>query len=394
MQNSEVVQSLRNLRYHFGAQPGSLVLLREKILQEADSINSVRRIHISPTRQDVSVFWKSQVLVHFRIVPQVAAALALVVVIVGVGSAVALRAKPGSPFYKMRVALEDTSVALYPQHATRAALEIELFDKGVRELKEVSEDDISSPTVFAVLDTLDERLLKANERIRTYTQAQLDPRLFSTIISATNKAINAHTTLKSLQESAPIAMQSKFNKAIAASSRLKLTALQVLVTYTDRSNDANAQEVVAEKLLEEIAAVKTSVTSLKGVREPEGVTEEPEDNVKIIENAISGAEVALREGKLSIALDRILESAEILESASIGRVEGESIEIVGNLQSVTSTNESSTPLVVDNDNERLDSSGNSDTSAPASTVSLPTKTEENIEQTPKEPPEYPVGFDL
>ena len=186
-------------------------------------------------------------------------------------------------------------------------------------------------------------------------------------------------------------MQSKYNRAIAASSRLKLTALQALVTYTDGTKDIKAQEAVAEKLQDEIIAAKESVNTLKGAQESE--TAAKSDNIKNLENAINNAEVALKEGNLSIALNHIIESNELLESSK-GIVEGGSIEIAGSLQFVTSTNESSTPVIVDKQAVVLEPSGNSDDSALTSTTSFPVNIDENIEQTPKEPPEFPLGFDL
>ncbi len=392
MRDDDLIKSLINLRQHISVPMRNLVSLRTKVLNSADFIIFAQKSRTTPLPQaSFFVFWKLYIQTHFSIVPQVATAVAIVLVIVGAGSAYSLHAKPGSPLYKVRITLEDTSVALHSQSTRRTALDIQLFDKGVSELKEMSTNDASSSAVIAVIDTLDERLVKVNDRIGTLKGVQLDSQVVPTIISATDKAIYAHNTLKSLRESAPVAMQSKYNKAIAASSRLKLTALQALVTYSDGAQDTDAQEVVAEKLQDEIIAAKESVNTLKGTQESETATKS--DNIKNLESAINNAEIALKEGNLSIALNHIIESNELLESSK-GRVEGDSIEIVGSVQSVTSTNESSTPVIVDKETVVLEPSRNSDNSAMSSTTSLPLNIKENIEQTPKEPPEFPLGFDL
>ncbi|MFA4872408.1 MAG: hypothetical protein WC659_00535 [Patescibacteria group bacterium] len=394
MRDNDLIKSLINLRQHTSVPERSLVSLRTKVLNSAGSITFTQNSRIPPLpiqTTSLFVFWKSYIQTHFSIIPQVATAVVIVLVIVGAGSAYSLHAKPGSPLYKVRITLENTNVALHSQPTRRTALEIQLFDKGVSELKEMSTNDASSFAVIAVIDTLDERLVKVNDRIGTLKGVQLDSQVVPTIISATDKAIYAHNTLKNLRESAPIAMQSKYNRAIAASSRLKITALQALVTYSDGTKDTKAQEAVAEKLQDEIIAAKESINTLKGAQEPE--TAAKTDNIKNLENAINNAEIALKEGNLSIALNHIIESNELLESSK-GIVEGDSIEIIGSLQSVTSTNESSTPVIVDEPVVVLEPSGNSNRSVLSSTTSLPLNIEENIEQTPKEPPEFPLGFDL
>ncbi|OGL88751.1 hypothetical protein A3I42_01730 [Candidatus Uhrbacteria bacterium RIFCSPLOWO2_02_FULL_49_11] len=392
MRDNDLIKSLINLRQHTSAPESSLASLRAKVLNSAGSISFTQKSRTSPLpHASLFVFWKSYIQAHFSIVPQVATAVAIVLVIVGAGSAYSLHAKPGSPLYKVRITLENTSVALHSQPTRRTALDIQLFDKGVSELKEMSTNDASSSAMSAVIDALDERLVKVNDRIGTFRRVRFDSQVVPTIISATDKAIYAHNTLKGLRESAPVAMQSKYNKAIAASSRLKLTALQALVTYTDGTKDIKAQEAVAEKLQDEIIAAKESVNTLKGAQESE--TAAKSDNIKNLENAINNAEVALKEGNLSIALNHIIESNELLESSK-GIVEGGSIEIAGSLQFVTSTNESSTPVIVDKQAVVLEPSGNSDDSALTSTTSFPVNIDENIEQTPKEPPEFPLGFDL
>lgn len=320
--------------------------------------------------------------------------IALVILMVaGLGFASSYATPHHGVLYQIKSSVDEIRISLHPKTERRASLEVELLARGSDDLASMRNQSFSPDAVKMVVGVVEGRFARVAGHLQKLSDSEQEYP-FVLLVDTAHSADATAYTLVQFQQDASTSLQPRLAEALSAVSRAKRAALAVMVTFTDKEKDnSEIHKMVEETLGKELASARESS---REVLSTGTVSRTEQAHLDAVNEVLVQAEKAFQEGNYRITLSLINEAESLAanQAESQGIVEGVSDMSNGFSTSTPPAYDTTTEVIIDQNNELPESSGSSDNEKSASSKRIVPKKAVHEAEKVEEPSEFSIGFDL
>ena len=295
-----------------------------------------------PSIKQPARFWQT-LIPHVRLVPRLSFALSATLILTA--TLIAAATPSDRTLYDAKVKLEKTRASIVKDPSHRASLELALLENGVNELRVLPFQEHNSVTLENILIQVGEHAGNVTKNLEKIEEDGFtSDTALKIALRISDKTAFTQDTLQSLQKDAPLSLQHTLNDAVYKVKKAQLSALRVLVVYSDRNTGetTTANRIVKESLQRELNSTRKTLNQVRAAIVSSETANIDDDAVfATAEQELAKAEHALVEGNFTIALQSLVESKDLIEPGD------NNLSDTSQLLSSTGNNEAETPSSTD-----------------------------------------------
>lgn len=296
----------------------------------------------APSIKQSARFWQT-LIPHVRLVPRLSFALSATLILTA--TLIAAATPSDRTLYDAKVALEKTRASIVKDPSHRASLELELLENGVNELRVLPIQEHNTVTLENILAQVSEHAGNVTRNLEKIEESGFTSESAMKIaLQISDKTALTQDTLQSLQKDAPLSLQHTLKDAVHKVKKAQLSALRVLVVYSDRNTNEKitANRIVKESLQRELNSTRKTLNQVRAAIVSSETSDMGDDAILAsAEQELTKAEHALVEGNFTSALQSLVESKDLIEPGD------NNLSDTPQLSALTGNNEAETPSSTD-----------------------------------------------